>query len=126
MKRFSPNVERIFAGVALTLGFLLMASVFAPDFTEARTPRIPTVRAVNPHTGLRSLGTIEGTKHTVMIMATVDGPRYSVYDRAGVKLLAPLLTAEEVETLYPDLPLRTMDFAEGALMMAEPAESFER
>ncbi|MBT8485218.1 MAG: hypothetical protein HKO59_00915 [Phycisphaerales bacterium] len=126
MKRPSPILERVAAGAALAIGFVIMASVFAPDLIQARPDRGSDWTewpSTDPHEGLRDLGTIEDNAFRVTIYATPEGPRYSVYDRTTAELLRPLLTAEEVEQEFPELPVNGMDIGSGSmLMLAQPRE----
>jgi hypothetical protein len=77
--------------------------------------------SVNPHEGLRSLGTLEGSSFIVHIYSTVAGPRYSIYARADGTEMGVLLSVDQVHQLVPELQLPATDFsAPGTLMMAEP------
>lgn len=115
MIRPSPTVERLLAGIVLGVAFLFMASVFAPDLTEARPPaRIdqpaPPEPSADPHEGLAPLGTIEDDRYLIRIYASEQGPLYSIYDRADGRELGVLMTAEDAAATFPDLPLPEMDF----------------
>ena len=116
MKRLSPTAERIVAGLSLCLGFLFMASVFAPDFSHAREEMLPPVprpvdRAAPPPT---SLGTIEDDAFFVEIIATVEGPRYSVIRREDQVEIATMLTAEELTATFPELSVEGMELDSSA------------
>jgi len=135
MRRPSPTVERLLAAACLAAAFLVMASVFAPDFTEASAPPQHGAAAPPRTTGApprpepatapaapaaRSLGTLVDDAYRVEILAGLDGPRYTVFDANG-RELATALTAEEAATLFPELPIPSMDTGSGTqLMLAEP------
>jgi hypothetical protein len=132
MKRLPSSVKRIAAGSVLTVAFLFMASVFAPDLTLAYPEPVPlmdptgfisntvTSGSVNVP---ESLGVIESDRYLVEVFASPAGPRYSVIDRQNGAPLGLLMTADEVAEWFPDLPIPEMDFGvEGALMLADPAD----
>ncbi|MCP3905385.1 MAG: hypothetical protein GY715_17290 [Planctomycetes bacterium] len=128
MKRPSPAVERLIFGTVLTLMFLLLASVFVPDLGHAQhaspiPPDQPSIAApsTDPHEGLPSLGTIEDDRFIVHIYGGASDPLYSVYDRLDGSELAVLLTAEQAQQQFPELPIVEMDFGtDSPLMLAEP------
>ena len=126
MKRLSPALERIFAGVGLCLAFVLMASIFAPDRTQAeekerRSLEQSSEPSTDPHAGLVSLGTIEDDQYVVHIFAGETGPLYSVYDAADGRQLGLLLNAEEVAEWFPQLPIPSMGHPAGPpISMADP------
>jgi hypothetical protein len=116
-------MERIVAGIALGVTFLVTASVFVPDDIHAEDDRSPADPwpSVDPHLGLPSLGELEDDHYLLLIHATDDGPRYSVYDRRDGAELGVLLTAEQVHTRFGDLPLPELDAGgDTALMLADP------
>jgi hypothetical protein len=129
MRRPSPTLERFIAGATLTVLFLMMASVFAPDFTQANPGDVPAAPATPPpstdvHAGLASLGSILDDRYRIEIYADRDEPLYSIYDRLDGRTLGVLLHADEVEEWFPDLPLPDMQFGDGSmLMLAEPSDA---
>jgi len=110
MKRLPPNVERTVAGCLLCAMFILMASVFAPDFSQAGTDGLAPN---DPHAGLTSLGVIMNQSYQVEIYGSPDGPLYTIFDVSG-RPLAALLTAEQAAEEFPDLPIPAMDFGTNA------------
>ena len=122
MKWTSGTIKRSVAIAGLGVAFLVMASVFAPDRTRAGDAQsTPYGPSTDPHEGLAALGSLEDDGYRVHIYATDDGPRYSIYDISTGRELGVLLKAEQVEELFPDLPVPSMDFAtSGPLMFAEP------
>ena len=125
MNRLSPVLERLIVGITLCAGFVLMASIFVPDRTQAELDPSQEVAApplsTNPHEGLQSLGTIEDDRYSIDIYVGDEGPLYSIYDAADGRELAVLLTAKQVAEWFPDLPIPDMDFGgEGPVMLAEP------
>ena len=123
MKARSSIARKIVSATALGFAFLFLASVFVPDFGHAvPDDRIPA-GSVDPAEGLPTLGSIEDDRHYVRIVATPNGPLYSVFDRADDSEIASLLTAEQAAEWFPELPIPDMDFGtDGSpLMMAEPA-----
>ena len=125
MKRLSPTVERLAAGVTLAVAFLLMASVFAPDRTRAEEEQpadgLGQALSTDPHAGLTALGNIEGDRYTVRIFAAEPEPLYSIYSAVDGKELAVLLTSEQVARRFPDLRLSEMDYRTGSpIMLADP------
>jgi len=129
MKRPSPTLERIIAGTTLAVLFLVMASVFAPDFSHAGSggepgPPVPGAGSVDPNAGFVSLGTIEDERYRIDVWGGGAEPLYSVYDRSDGREVGVLLRAEDVARWFPDLPLPGMEFGDGAqLMLAEPEPS---
>jgi hypothetical protein len=128
MKRLSPAVERIVAVFGLCAAFLLMASIFTPDWTQAEeeenrplTPELADETQPDPHEGLISLGVIEDDRYAVHIFAGEEGPLYSVYDARDGHELGALLDAEEVAAWFPDLPIPAMGFpADAPVGLADP------
>jgi len=125
-------IQRLATFAALAVAFLIMASVFVPDRTRAASETEASVGAlgpsIDPHADLMSLGTLHAGPYTITIHASQRAPLYSVYDRDGSEL-GVLLTPEQVETRFPDLPIRSMDFkahpdadAPMHLMRAEPID----
>ncbi|MEM7228311.1 MAG: hypothetical protein AAF432_05775 [Planctomycetota bacterium] len=77
----------------------------------------------NDHHGSKAieLGSIEGRDHIARILSTDDGPRYTIIDAHSHEILAELITAEEVSTLFPEIPLDvTFEPGTETLMLAEP------
>lgn len=112
----NPIARRVLA-VALFLGaFAVMGSIFSPAFTRAgddgASPRRSPATSIStdPHAGLQSLGSLEGSRYVIRMYATEQGARYSVYDQSGAEL-GVLLTAEQVQHRFDDLPLPTIEFA---------------
>lgn len=107
------NPRHLAVTAALIGGFLVMASVFAPDRLQAGGEG-----AVGPagielpseyyssefRHNLTLLGEIESGQYTVKFYATAEGPLYSVYDSSGVEL-AELLTPRQIADRFPTLPL---------------------
>lgn len=126
MKRLSPAAERIVTILGLCVAFALMASIFAPDWTQAEEDHSlasePTGEpAVDPHAGLFSLGILEDDQYEVHIYAGEFGPLYSVYDAADGRELGVLLDAEEVAEWFPRLPIPAMGFpADAPVGLADP------
>jgi hypothetical protein len=122
-------MERLIAAVTLLICFLVMASIFAPGPTQAGErdghdqQHLQPEQGVStdPHAGLLSLGMLEDSCYAVHIYATSHGPRYSIYDSTDGEELGVLLSAEQVERYFPELPLSRLDFsATTTLMLAEP------
>lgn len=130
MQRYRPILERVAAGVVLSLMFLLMASVFVPEPSLAHTdngvrrggtaesvepiaPRnaIDAVTVESAHASLTPLGVLEAGPYRIQIMATEDGPRYTVRRTADDAVLGLLLTPWQVEERFPTLPLPNLDFS---------------
>jgi len=118
-------VARISIAAALGVALLVMSSIFIPDPIQADgadylvPPNGPTT---NPHTGLRSLGTIEDLDYRVEIFEGRGQPLYSVYDNEG-ELIATLLTEAQVGVWFPEIPLPSMDYGtpqNDLLMLAVP------
>jgi hypothetical protein len=144
MKFISPPMQRLLAGLALIGAFLVMASVFVPLDTGAEPlvpltpfePHIPSPQSeldgsappwpsVDPHEGLRSLGSLEQGSYIVFIYATEGGPRYTVYERSNNQEIATLLSAERVQELFPELPLPSIDFSGPRQIMLAPTNTFD-
>ena len=124
MRSLPPVVERLIATAGLVVLFAAMASVIVPDWTQAEVPEavLPnwTVESVDPHEGLRSLGTLEDDRFTVNVFASDEGPLYSIYSAETGEVIGILLTPEQVERQFPDLPLPQLDFsATGPVMLAD-------
>jgi hypothetical protein len=127
MKRLSPAVERIVAILGLCAAFLLMASIFTPDWTQAEEEDLPRPSELaneadpDPHEGLLSLGVLEDDRYSVHIFAGDEGPLYSVYDAENGRELGVLLDAEEVAEWFPDLPIPAMGYpADAPVGLANP------
>ena len=134
MIRAKTLAGRIAAGVALGVSFVLMASVFVPHGSRADlmppappAPSIPlappessALLSVDPHEGLRSLGSIVNDCYLINLYAGEGGPWYSVFDARDGRELGTLLTAEKVAAWFPELPIPGMA-SDGTLMLADPA-----
>jgi hypothetical protein len=129
-------MERVIAGITLTVAFLVMASVFVPERSEAGDGPHGSPDAADdhldgvaetstaPHVGLPSLGSFTGRQYVVEVYATEVGPRYTVYDRLEGFELGVLLTTEQMQTFFPELLLPDTDFSAGEpdqLIMADPS-----
>lgn len=118
---------RIVTLLVVGLAFIILASVFVPESSEAESGGsdrhgIEPV-STDPHESLHSLGTLEDDEYVIQVYATDAGPRYSVYDRADRAPLSVLITADQVAERYPELPLPGMDFdTPQQMMLAEPRE----
>ena len=123
MKAASLTARKIVCATTLGFAFLFLASVFVPDFSHALPDDGRPVESTGTQDGLPSLGTIEDDAFIVRVVATPDGPLYTVYDRVDGRELAALLTAEQAVEWFPSLPIPTMEFGmdDSPLMMAEPA-----
>jgi hypothetical protein len=126
MKRLSPAAERIVTILGLCIAFALMASIFAPDWTQAEEDHSRRAEpagepGTDPHVGLFSLGIIEDDRYEVHIYAGEFGPLYSIYDAADGHEVAVLLDAEEVAEWFPELPIPAMGFpADAPVGLADP------
>ena len=126
MKRLPPTAERLIAGLGLCLAFVFMASIFAPDLSQAgdnqsTEPTSAAEQSTDPHEDLLSLGTIEDDNYRVRIYTGERGPLYSVYSASDGQELGVLLSADEVAAWFPDLPIPQMDFAgQSPILLAEP------
>lgn len=128
MARFSTTIERLLVIVSLSLAFLFMASVFVPSQSQAGNAQIEadpgtSLRSVDAHDGLASLGEITGVRHTVKIFATSEGPRYSIFDTDGVEIGTLLSIRQVTRHFGDDLPLGEFQAdAPLQLMHAEPIQ----
>ena len=113
-------MERIVAGLALSIAFIVMASIFVPHATKADD------QSVDPHHGLTSLGSVENVRYIVDIYATQVGPRYTVTEKRSGERVAVLMDADRVQANFPDLPLPEMDMGPTQLMLADPAVDMPR
>lgn len=132
MKPRAFLVQRLATFAALAVAFLIMASVFVPDRTRAEGNGSLSGEALgpstDPHDGLISLGTLETGRYMITIYASARSPLYSIRDRDGGELGA-LLTPEQVEARFPDLPIRKLEFSAETeasrpllIMRADPAD----
>ncbi len=123
MKAATLTARKIACATTLGLTFLFLASVFVPDFSHALPDDRGAAGSAGTQEGLTSLGTIEDDQYFVRVVATANGPLYSVYDRSDGRELAALLTAEQAAEWFPNLPIPAMEYGtdESPLMMAEPA-----
>jgi hypothetical protein len=123
MGKFPPTMVRLGLGLVLALGFLFMASVFAPMGSHAQvtpTPQSMFEHSTDPHAGLESLGMLEDDVYLVLIYTTPQGPRYTIIERQTGQVLHQLLTASQVATWYPQLPIPQMDARSGLQLMIAP------
>ncbi len=104
--RFSPRTLAL--GGTLSVAFVLMASIFAPERTEAVVEPDPLPPSMTYSEEARQnmslIGELDGDGYTVQLYASPYGPLYSVFDDNGVQL-ADLATAEQITLRFPDLPL---------------------
>jgi hypothetical protein len=148
MTKISTRIERIVAGLVLGVAFLVMASIIVPHDTQA-TPSehavaqpdahrgaasniartTSDINSTDAHEGLFEIGSIESTCYLVRIYTGEAQPLYTVIDITDGRELGTLLTAEEVETYFPDLPINTMEFdrlnqpiGPRVIMFTDPAE----
>jgi hypothetical protein len=101
--------QSVLAGVALVVAFVFMASIFAPDRTQAGDESARPMPAPAPHSAEAienslSLGDLEGPDYSVQIYATPNGPLYSVLDSKG-REVATMLTPTQVAQQFPGVPL---------------------
>ena len=140
MQSSSPVLmERLIAGIALAIVFVLLGSVFVPKSSDAHHDDHhdaahgdaghgqghghDLAHSTDPHEGLSSLGWLESRGYMVQIFGTGRGPHYSIYDAASGEELAVLITAERAAQRFPDLPLPDMEFDEPkTLMLHEPGK----
>jgi hypothetical protein len=127
-------IGRVLGGIALAAGFLFMASVFVPDFTQAgqddgnrapapaQTVTTQDAPPADPHADLLLIGTIEDDAYVLRVYATDGGARYSVFDHDG-RALGTLLTAEEVVQQFPELPVPAMDYGTEVPVMLAPTRA---
>jgi hypothetical protein len=109
-------LRRLAIVAVLGVAFVLMASIFDPGAIRASQPdtrspgasRQPELNSIDPHEGLRMLGTLHHHRYTVRMFAGAQAPLYSVYDRDG-SLLATLRTAAQIQQQFPSLPLPSLD-----------------
>jgi hypothetical protein len=100
-------LRQVTAVIGLLAAFGVMASIFVPQRLTARDEdggddlRALSTEAMPMY---KSLGRIENEHYAVEIFSTSSGPLYSVYDREG-RSLATLLTAQQVEAAFRELPL---------------------
>jgi hypothetical protein len=130
-------MRRIVATIVCLAAFLVMASIFVPAASPAARapgaepadevgsgaapPRHEEWPSADPHEGLRSLGSLEAGEYLVTIYATSVGPRYTISQLPSHEELGALLSLDQVERSFPDLPLRRLVADDGsALMLAEP------
>jgi len=109
-----PALARASLALALAVGFLWAASRIDPGQSSAVTTLAPT-DGVHPEPARRSIGALEGFDHTLVVVATPEGPRYTIYDAAGA-VIAQRVTREELSSLRPDLNLDSL--IAGPLMLA--------
>ena len=101
-------MKSLVIGTGLVVAFLFMASIFAPDRTQAggdETPEPPLgVYSAGSIDTMGPLGEMEGAEYDVKIFATPTGPLYSVYGKNGDEV-GTLLTADEIARRFPELPI---------------------
>lgn len=101
------------------------ASDHAPAGHPAHAPTPSSGGSVDAHEGLRPLGSLESRGFIIDFYATSVGPRYTVCDASGEEL-GTLLSLEQIEQHFPELPLPGLDFsgdglsATSTIMLAEP------
>ena len=122
-------MERVVAGVCLTIAFIVMASIISPGGSHAEGTDGPHHGAAHPigassnaHAGLPSLGVIEDGDYRIEIYATSEGPRYSLFELESGEEVGTLLSLEKVTEWFPDLHLPEMNRQDGTgpIMMADP------
>lgn len=110
-----PILVRVGSASAIALGFLWITSRVDPDQSRASSAEQTTTIAASPSLPAASMGVLEGRELLVNIVATPDGPRYTVLDRTGA-ILAERLSQEELYQSFPDLRMDTV--VAGPLMLA--------
>ena len=129
MPRFASTVQRLIVGLVLAIAFLFMASVFVPGSSRAQFKgdegkNASRAYSAAAHQGLASLGELESPQYRVKIFATVNGPRYNVFDSDGVEVGTLLTSAEVAQWFGKDLPLPKLRADTSQLLMhAEPLQS---
>jgi len=107
-------MARISVALALSLGFLWAASRIDPGQSSAVTIVAPRP-VMTDEAGRVSMGVLQGRDITLHLIATPDGPRYTVLDATGA-VIAERVTREELSSLRPDLNLDNL--IAGPLMLA--------
>jgi len=123
MQRIVPRINRLFVAAALIVAFVMMASIITPEPSPAMVPSVLPdvgVASVDPHAGAALLGELEGPRYRVLMLATDDGPRYSVYATEDDAEMGVMMTAEQVSERFADLKLPEVDFSAPEIMVAEP------
>lgn len=131
MKRISTRIERIVAGLVLGVAFLVMASIIVPADTQAtytdhshsgpvnhaggsapvnRHSDNNTSHSAEPTASLKEIGTIESSCYLVRIYAGDTQPLYTVIDLTDGSTLGSLMTAEDVDSSFPDLQIMETSF----------------
>lgn len=111
-----PILVRVGSALAVALGFLWITSRVDPGQSRASAPDTPPALDSAPAaTPAASMGVLEGRQLLVNLVATPQGPRYTVLDRTGA-VLAERLTREELYQSFPDLRMDTI--IAGPLMLA--------
>ncbi len=139
MKQPTLLMERVIAGIALGLAFLVMGSIFVPGRSSAEEEQTHGAASHNqqaPHSGdaraassrseadsgpLLSLGSVDDGCYTVTIFASDAGPLYSVFSDEEGREIAALLSEDQLRTYFPelDLPWLTQE-RRRVLMLADP------
>lgn len=91
------TIGRVLAAAAGVGIFFIAARTMDPG-TSAASPALPLSSAVNPEAQVAepiSLGRFQGSDHAVHIIATPEGPRYTITDASG-NILESLLEEFEV------------------------------
>jgi|GEM_PF-1719440 len=117
LRDFRPILLRVGGALSVALGFLVVTSQIDPADSNADLGAISapgSVGAVGANSEGLSLGSLQGREYSVHMVATPDGPRYSVTNRAGV-MVGQNLTKSEVYDLVPGLDLETL--SAGPVMM---------
>jgi hypothetical protein len=121
-------MERVIAGICLTIAFVVMASVFTPGGSHAEDDQRHAAdlirNSADAHAGLPSLGVIEDDVYRVEIYATDHGPRYTIFDLEQGLEVGTLLTLDTASARFPDLRLPDMNRHDvsGPVMMADPPQ----
>ena len=123
-------VKRLLAGAALAAGFLIMASVFVPDFSHgdpiATTlpPATEDDALAEPVSTAPSLGTLMGRTHHLELLGGFDEPRYNVIDASTNETVGRELTEQDVRDRFPQIPMSQFEFdGDAFIMLAHPEPS---
>ncbi len=102
-----PLARKLAVLSALVVAFLVMASIFVPDRSQAgeEEESPASVYSAEFLDAVRPMGQLEGKRYTVKFYATPSGPLYSVYDKDERELIAELLTPARLAERFPDIAL---------------------